>query len=105
MKKQRREHAFGDLYELLEAHFPGLRTDRKAFNVQALARALSFSNETVYKALRETEPLKMNVAVRLLETSRENQDAKPLYWRELLPFLLPRFTEYYAPNDVDDLLG
>ncbi len=103
-KTARREHAFGDLYELLAANFPYLRTDRDAFNVQAFASLLDYSNETIYKALREFQPLKLGVALRILEASHQNQGAKPMYWPDLLPFTIPGYPAYMAPEAVSDLL-
>lgn len=112
-KSGRREHAFGDLYELFEEKFPKLRTERNTFNVQAFAALLGYSNETVYKALREFQPLKLGVAVRILETAAENRDAVTMYWPDLLPYLLPNYPDHMQPvagktpatGEIDDLLG
>ncbi|MFU1607368.1 hypothetical protein ACM25O_13365 [Sulfitobacter pontiacus] len=112
-KNPRREHVFGDLYEALSETFPDLQTERKTLNVQKFARVLGYSNETVYKALREFQPLSLGIALRIIEVSRENQRAKSLYWPDLLPFVLPGYPEYMAPVEkaasasveVDDLLG
>lgn len=106
--RPRRDHAFGDLYELLESKFPTLRTDRDAFDVQAFAQLLGYSMETVYKALREFQPMQLTVAARILEASHANQLDAPLYWEDLIPYCLPRFTDYQKPTgdtSDDDLLG
>lgn len=115
-KSPRREHVFGDLYEVLTEKFPALQTDRNVLNVQKFAQLLGYSNETVYKALREFQPLSLGIALRIIETSHENQDAKAVFWPDLLPFVLPGYPEYMtpdetaavesaAPSDLDDLLG
>lgn len=104
-KLPRREHVFGDLYEVLTEKFPGTRTDKNTLNVQAFARLLGYSNETVYKALREFQPLSLGIAQRIIETSHENRGATAMYWPDLLPFVLPGYPEYMTPSDVDDLLG
>lgn len=104
-KTPRREHAFGDLYELLAEKFPDCRTDRQAFDVPAFSALLGYSNETVYKALREFQPLKITVALRMLETASENQGAKEMFWEDLLPFILPNYPEFMRDTEEEDLLG
>jgi hypothetical protein len=108
----RRDHAFGDLYDLLFARFPHLKTDRNAFDVQAFAKIIGFANETVYKALREQGPLGTRVARRIILASRETKGAKPIYWCDLVEFILPDYALYAAPEEaetpeenLDDLLG
>ena len=104
-KRAVRAHTFGDLYDLLADHFPKCRTSRDGFDVQGLGRLLGYSNETMYKAVRETEPLKLGVAYRIVKVSHENQDANPIFWADLTRFVLPEYTRYAEPTDVDDLLG
>ena len=110
-KTIRRTHAFGDLYELLEKKFPDLRTGRDAFDVQGLASVLDYSGETLYKALREFQPLQISVALRLLEASAdaaENHKITALCWEDLLPFVLPNYPAYMKnipTAEADDLLA
>ena len=101
----RPNHPFGEFCDLLIEHFPEHKTPGGAFNVQAFAAALGYSSETVYKALRERGLLKTAVAHKMIAHSHENQSAVPLYWPDVVRFLLPDFAIYGEPKDVDDLLG
>lgn len=103
----RREHAFGDLYDLFFEHFPTARTERNVFDIQGFAKTLEYSNETIYRALRETNPLRVKVALRIIEASSTIPGAKVLFWDDLAEFVLPHFKEYSRPDgeSLDDLLG
>jgi len=100
-------HPFADLCDLMIKHFPEHKTDGGAFNVQGFAAQLGYASETVYKALRETQPLKMGVAHRVILLSHTNRGANPLYWADLVGYILPDYYEYAraeADTDLDTLL-
>lgn len=108
-RKPRRPYSFGPLYDLLETHFPDHRSKHKVFDIPGFARDMGYAHETIYKAVRQNEPLKMGVALSILKLSHENQGAKPLFWDDLLPHMLPEFETYQRPSsgaadDFSDLL-
>lgn len=102
----RRPYTFGPLYDLLVERFPGFRSKQNVFDVPGFARELGVSHETGYKIVRQQEPLKISAALRLLALSRTNRAVRPLYYQDLLEYILPEF-ETYSRNDdeVDELLG
>ncbi len=90
---------------LLSAHFPGHRTQSNGLDKRGLAKALGVSHETVYRAVRGIEEVKMETARKLVRLSHENQDAKPLYLTDFLPFLFHDWAVFGVAPDVDDLLS
>jgi hypothetical protein len=99
----RRPYSFGPLYDMLVEHFPAHRSKQNVFDIPGIARDMGYAHETIYKAVREREPLKIGVALNLLKLSHENQDSKPLFWDDLLPFILPEFDNYSRPEGDDDI--
>lgn len=94
-----------DLYNLLVERLPGFVNENGNLKVTTLAKAVGVSHETAYKALRGLEKkgfpegrLTAQMAVRLLELSRENNPGNRLYAQDLLPFLLPEFDRYSDPS-------
>ena len=107
-KTPRREHPFGDFYEVLIERFPQFRKGPKTLDVLAFSEFLGFSPETVYRALRESEPLKLKVALRIIESSHSGGESVPMYWSDMLLYALPEYEEYAEPPEgvgVDDLLS
>ncbi|AIT13315.1 hypothetical protein DSS3P1_80 [Ruegeria phage DSS3-P1] len=68
---------------------------------------MGYAHETIYKAVRQREPLKIGVALNIIKLSHENQDAVALYWDDLVSFILPEFASYSRPksDDISDLLA
>lgn len=113
-KQHRRPYTFGPLYDLLLEHFPGHHSKPGQLAVQKFANGLGYAHETIYKAIRQTDNLKVGVALSVLRFSREDPDALPLFWEDLAKYTLPEFEQFTrsaepegteSPEDVDDLLS
>ena len=87
----------GDLYELLMAYFPDHRSKQKVLDIPGLARDMGFAHETLYRCLRRNH-MKIPVALTILKFSDENHPEMPLYWDDLLPFVLPSWQKYRDPS-------
>ena len=85
---ERRPYSFGPLYDLLVAHFPSFRTSQGVFDIPRLARDLSASHETVYRAVR-TDEVTVKFAVKLIRLSRATAGARELRRDHLLDFVFP----------------
>lgn len=104
-KATRRPASHGELHRLLVSTFPEHRTTQNVFDIPGFAGDLGYAHETLYKAVRQRDPLKLAVAFRIIKYSHTNQAATPLYWRDLVKFVLPGFAEYEKPSEIADLLG
>jgi hypothetical protein len=100
----RRPYSFGPLYDLLEERFPTHRSKQNVFDIPWLARDMGYAHETLYKAVRQRDPLKYTVALNLIKLSHENQGSLPIYWDDLLAYVLPDFAKYRRPESISDLL-
>jgi hypothetical protein len=78
--------------DLLANHFPTFRTSTNELDKRALAAAMSLSHETIYRAVRGIEEMKLATARKLVKFSRENQDSTPLYLLTLMPFVIHDWT-------------
>lgn len=98
----------GALLKVLERAFPTLRAKQGGFNAPALAFALGYSHETIYRAIRSNE-LKTSVAHQMLIYARENHPEARLTWWQLMPFVLPDFYEFAEEPETsaedDEFLG
>lgn len=84
---------YKSLLALLEAGFPEFKPDSKDFQVTRFARSLDKSHETIYKALR-TNRLREGVALDILRHSHKLHPESPLYWEDMLPFMLADWDLY-----------
>jgi hypothetical protein len=107
----RRPYSFGPLYDFLEAQFPNYRSKQNVFDVRRFAKDMGYAPETIYKAVRQRELLKIGVALNILKLS-ENQPGKSLTWGDLIEYILPEYEDYKEPKineadeyDDDDLLS
>jgi hypothetical protein len=96
--------------DLLANHFPTFRTRTNDLDKRALAAAMGLSHETIYRAVRGIEEMKLATARKLVKFSRENQDAVPLYLLPLMPFVIHDWAvageaSTVADLDLDDLLA
>lgn len=110
VKQSRRPYTFGPLYDFLSARFPEQRSKQNVFDIPGFAAELGYAHETLYKAVRQHAPLKIGVALSILKLSRENQHATPIYWDDLIEYMLPEFETYSrssdkTEDDIDDLLA
>ena len=90
-------YTFGPLYDLLLERFPEHRSQQKVFDVPRLARDMGLAHETIYRCVRNDE-LKISVAHKLLELSRNLFPENPLFWDDLLPFVLPDYEALRDPT-------
>lgn len=97
----------GDLYNLLREHLPEFVAEQGHLHVTSLAKAMEVSHETTYKALRGDKKkgfpegrVTPQMAVRLLELSREQNPGNRLYAQDLLPFMIPHFEDYSDPASL-----
>lgn len=85
---ERRPYSFGLLYDLLVHHFPTFRTAQGVFDIPRLARDLSASHETFYRAVR-TDKMTVKFALKLIHLSRNTDGARELRRDHLLDFVFP----------------
>lgn len=90
-------YTFGPLYEVLQKAFPDHRSIQQVFDVTKLAKDLDLSHETIYRAVR-TDVIKIGIALIVLKFSHEHYPMEPLYWDDLLPFILPEFEAFSNPS-------
>ena len=72
---------------LLSAHFPTFRTGQDHLDIPGLARAMGFSPETVYRAVRQIGEIRMPIARAIVAFSHSEPGAVPLYLSALLPYI------------------
>ena len=106
---KRRPYSFGPFYDFLMHHFPEHRSQQNVFDVPGFAAEMGYAHETIYKAIRQREPLKIGVALNILKLSRTASGAKPIYWEDLISFILPDYDEYRREgpaldSDISNLL-
>jgi len=105
----RRRYSFGPLYDFLSETFPNHRSERGVFDVPNFAKDIGYSHEAIYRALRQRDLLKQNVALRIMELSRTDAAIRVIYWEDLIPYVLDGYDEFregpQADVEVDDLLG
>lgn len=90
-------YTFGPLYEVLQAAFPDHRSVQQVFDVTKLAKDLELSHETIYRAVR-TDVITNVIALVVLKYSHEHYLMEPLYWEDLVPFILPQFETFSNPS-------
>jgi hypothetical protein len=105
----RRPYSFGPLYDFLSEQFPDYRSKQNVFDVRRFAKDMGYAPETIYKAVRQRELLKIGVALNILKLS-ENQPGKSLTWGDLIEYILPEYEDYKdakvnTSDDTDDLLS
>lgn len=100
-----RPYSYGPLYDLLVETFPKHRSQQNVFDIPSFAADIGYTHETLYKAVRQRNLTTPNVALRIIEYSRTNQDATALSWADMVGFVLPKYPEFSEPADVDDILG
>lgn len=107
----RRPYSFGPLYDLLVEVFPNHRSKQNVFDVPGFAKDLGYSHEALYKAIRQRACLRQNLAIRIIQLSRTSAGSRPLYWSDLVGFVLDSWEELNEPvadsgiPDLDDLLN
>jgi len=102
--RPRRPYTFGPLYDLLKTHFPDHRSPQGLLDIPRLARDMGFAHETIYRAVRGNAEagypdgmLKIPVALQIIRFSHENHPEEPIYWTDLLPFVLPFHDKFSNP--------
>jgi len=94
-------HIYNELYGVLAEYFPDHRSAQKVFNVPGFASDLGKSHETIYKALR-SDRLHIGVALEVLKLSAERHPEMPIYWGDLIRFVLPDFLKFSDPALLPD---
>lgn len=89
----------GALYKLLDAAFPDHRSKQGHLDIAQLAREMGYSHETLYRCVR-CNVIKAPVALTIIKFSHETVAGDPLFWDDLLPFVLPEFARYERPRDL-----
>jgi len=105
---KRRPYSFGPFYDFLMHHFPEHRSQQNVFDVPGFAAEMGYAHETIYKAIRQREPLKIGVALSILKLSRTAKGATPIYWDDLISFILPEYEEFRrggGESDISNLLA
>lgn len=85
----------GALHQLLDSHFPAHRSKQGHLDIGRMAREMELAHETLYRCVR-SNVVKVAVATKLLRFSRTAEGASPLYWEDLLPFVLPDYETFRA---------
>lgn len=103
-ERARQRNSFGKLYDLLHLHFPDHRNAQGALNIPKLAKDMGFAHETIYRAVRGRPDqgfpegmLKVAVAEHIIRYSHENHPEQPIYWNDLIEFVLPHFEKFSDP--------
>lgn len=99
-KKESLIERVGALYNLLKDRFPDFESVQGHLDVGRLAKAMGYSHETLYRCVR-TNVIKVPVALQIIKFSQENA-SDPLYWQDLMEFVLPEFKALSAPVDADE---
>lgn len=95
--RTRPPHIYNALYTVLEEYFPDHRSVQNVLDVPGLAHDIGVSHETIYRALRY-DHLKVGVALQMLGYSHDKHPEMPLYWENLVGFVLPMFKEFSLPD-------
>lgn len=99
-KKESLLERVGALYRLLESRFPEYRSKQGHLDIAKLALDNGYSHETVYRCVRR-DIIKVPVAMRLIKFSHETPGALPIYWDDLVPYVLPGYSHYRAPVSAE----
>ncbi|MDF0603674.1 hypothetical protein P1J78_23390 [Psychromarinibacter sp. C21-152] len=91
------QHIYNDLYDLLVEYFPDHRSKHGVFDVPTLAADLGKSHETIYKALLG-DKLHLGVAHAILRLSHKRHPEMPLYWGDVIRFVLPEYRKLSDPS-------
>lgn len=96
-KAMKPQHIYNELYSVLAEYFPDHRTPYGVFDVPGFVSDLGKSHETIYKALR-SDRLHLGVAHTILRFSRDRHPEMPLFWNDVIRFILPDFDELRDPT-------